>query len=339
MKGAFRSIKRMLDKQQSPLRKGALGCAFIAVALIAVSLLCVLSVAVGEIVGIVPQSTATSISYSGKPKTSPQVSVTPTSTVEVTFIAKSPVPTSTITPTPLPTNTPRVAVVTTNALNVRGGPGISYDKVGSLKKGTSVEVIGQIGECAWIKVKTKDGHIGWVSGKYVDVSQCNTMPLLPTLSPTPTATLTPTPPPVPRLPLAVSGGQWSFTVDRIEALTSIAGKDERVLPERDVFFVLIGTVRNNTNKRGRVTASDWSVVNIITGTEYPVAIKAMEEAKRIYHLDYPGVFNGISVNYESKAKTYVVFDVPRNAVLKLCFRENTTGRYIGAPLHVQKSQR
>ena len=57
------------------------------------------------------------------------------------------------------------ATVTATELNVRKGPSIENDKIGSLANGTVVEVLEH--ENDWYKVKLDDNKEGWISGDYV----------------------------------------------------------------------------------------------------------------------------------------------------------------------------
>lgn len=61
------------------------------------------------------------------------------------------------------TDTPRLTVIT-EALNVRGGPAVSYPVIGLLRQGDEVTVIGQHASSGWWQVKLPDGRSGWVSG-------------------------------------------------------------------------------------------------------------------------------------------------------------------------------
>lgn len=56
--------------------------------------------------------------------------------------------------------------VTTKALNVRSGPGKTYKKVGTLKKGTSVTIVSK--KSGWDKIKYKN-HTGYVYAKHIKV--------------------------------------------------------------------------------------------------------------------------------------------------------------------------
>lgn len=56
------------------------------------------------------------------------------------------------------------ATVTATELNVRKGPSIENDKIGSLANGTVVEVLEH--ENDWYKIKLDDNQEGWISGDY-----------------------------------------------------------------------------------------------------------------------------------------------------------------------------
>lgn len=72
-----------------------------------------------------------------------------------------------------------LAEVTTNALNIRSGPGTSYERVGSVGQGDQLVVIGQVDNCSWLNVQTRDEVVGWVSGnaRYVTLdTDCTEIP-------------------------------------------------------------------------------------------------------------------------------------------------------------------
>lgn len=59
--------------------------------------------------------------------------------------------------------------VTASYLNVREGPATSYPSICMLEKGHTVRIIGKLGN--WYAIyDTKDGHIGAVDGKYLNIS-------------------------------------------------------------------------------------------------------------------------------------------------------------------------
>ena len=85
-----------------------------------------------------------------------------------------PTPTPTLSPTPTvsPTPTPTSEVLTgtvkvSNTLNVRKGPGTGYARIGSVKKGATVTILGE--ENGWYKIEY-NGGTGYVSKEYVVVN-------------------------------------------------------------------------------------------------------------------------------------------------------------------------
>ena len=61
--------------------------------------------------------------------------------------------------------TVKTGTVNTKSLNVRKGAGTSYSKIGSLSKGTTVQIEGSTSN-GWYKIKYKSGY-GYVSGAYI----------------------------------------------------------------------------------------------------------------------------------------------------------------------------
>src|SRR3990172_3877439 len=114
--------------------------------------------------------------------------------------------------TPTPEGGPRVEAFLAEPTNVRAGPGTDYDLVGTLVKGQSGAILGQVlrSPYVWLKIVYIGGpdNAGWVLKDLVRVAgDLNTVPILdlpptPTLPPTSTAAgaafeRTPTPPPQP----------------------------------------------------------------------------------------------------------------------------------------------
>ncbi|MBW7884608.1 MAG: SH3 domain-containing protein [Caldilineaceae bacterium] len=78
---------------------------------------------------------------------------------------------------PLPVTTEVEAVVAADALNVRGGPGAGYARVGSVAAGDRLPVLGRDARCSWLYVRTPAGN-GWVSGTYIDLTaSCDLVPI------------------------------------------------------------------------------------------------------------------------------------------------------------------
>jgi cell wall-associated NlpC family hydrolase len=53
-------------------------------------------------------------------------------------------------------------------VNLRGGPGTAYEKIGALGSGMQLELLGRYED--WFKVRTSEGTIGWITNELVDVS-------------------------------------------------------------------------------------------------------------------------------------------------------------------------
>lgn len=79
-------------------------------------------------------------------------------------------PTLTNTP-PIPTSTPvptkAIGTVSTDALNLRLGPGLSHQVLGLLNSGTVIEITGRSESGDWLQVMLENGVSGWVSAQYV----------------------------------------------------------------------------------------------------------------------------------------------------------------------------
>ncbi|KHL94667.1 hypothetical protein QW71_16825 [Paenibacillus sp. IHB B 3415] len=58
-----------------------------------------------------------------------------------------------------------MAVVTASSLRIRGGPGTSYEVVGSLQSGNAVTIL--LRQDGWSRIRTAGGTTGWVSTQYL----------------------------------------------------------------------------------------------------------------------------------------------------------------------------
>ncbi|HNT54827.1 MAG TPA: SH3 domain-containing protein, partial [Anaerolineaceae bacterium] len=122
-------------------------------------------------------------------------------TLSATATQPAPPPTATLAPTntPIPpTATPRptatqtatpepLAVVSSDTINLRTGPGTIYGIVGVLEKGTSLVVLERTASSEWFHVRVADtGMEGWVSEVVVELSvAADTLPLAAYIPPTP----------------------------------------------------------------------------------------------------------------------------------------------------------
>ena len=69
---------------------------------------------------------------------------------------------------PKPASSNEYAAFATTNVNLRSGPGTSYDTIGSLGTDENVTVIGEDG--GWLNVIISNGSEGWVSGNYVEAN-------------------------------------------------------------------------------------------------------------------------------------------------------------------------
>ena len=79
---------------------------------------------------------------------------------------------NTTTPNNNTTTTTKTITISAESLNVRGGAGTTYAKVGSVKKGEKYNLLetkaGTDGN--WYKIKLSDGKEGWISAQYAKVN-------------------------------------------------------------------------------------------------------------------------------------------------------------------------
>ncbi len=131
----------------------------------------------------------------------------------------TPTPRPTQTPTPSPTRPPD-AVVLAETLNLRGGPGTIYARVGLLRKGDPLDVVARNEAGDWLSVIEPDGKGGWVAANLVQLN----IPV----SQIPVATDIPTPPVTPT-PRATATPQPTLSVD--EQIAALAREQHGQLPQ------------------------------------------------------------------------------------------------------------
>ena len=77
----------------------------------------------------------------------------------------------TLTPTPSPKG------IATTGVNLRAGPGTNFDKVGGLKEGDTVEILGKTSIGEWYQAKLSLGEVAWIAAAYVSTqSDINAIP-------------------------------------------------------------------------------------------------------------------------------------------------------------------
>lgn len=149
------------------------------------------------------------------PPASTGITVTATLPATITVEpASTPVP-----PVPAPVQ-PRL-IAGDNAVNVRRGPGLAYEKIGLLPAGTQATVTGWSG--AWWQIDYQ-GEAGFVFGEIVTVFDVDEAPEVeaPAL-PEPTPTVQVTPPPDPAPVWAIDEARWIDVDLSAQTLTAYEG--------------------------------------------------------------------------------------------------------------------
>jgi hypothetical protein len=175
----------------------------------------------------------------------------PSYIVATTAPTDAPAPTQAPSLTPLPaatsTSAPPRAVVTSDNLNVRSGPGTGYPILTALRRGDEVAVTGRNAAGNWLQVLLAGGKQGWVWADYVDLNtSADKIALVQKIPPplTPAATRTPVPP------------TPTLTVD--EQIAKIAKGQHGTLPQPGV--------------SGGVAAGGEAEVTVINDTPYVLTL-------------------------------------------------------------------
>ena len=117
-------------------------------------------------------------------------------------------PTQTPTPTPAPTSTPSGYTLTIQSAvqNVRSGPGLQFETIGQLQRGTQARVLGATPDYSWLVIDFR-GQWGWLASYLVATfGNRNLLPVIqPPATPTPVPTSTPAPPREPDLVVLHAG--------------------------------------------------------------------------------------------------------------------------------------
>lgn len=110
------------------------------------------------------RSTETTATFSARPSDTPP----PTETFTPIPLTETPSPTATFTETPVPTVESLNAVVATNILSCRYGPGSEYLYLDAFLDGLKITLIGQTGGNNWVLVKG-DLNNCWVNIKFLNI--------------------------------------------------------------------------------------------------------------------------------------------------------------------------
>ena len=173
------------------------------------------------------------------------------------------------TPTPEPTftKTPEPgAIVDTDSLNIREGPGTMYGIVTGVDRGDLLEITGQAYNCEWLKVKTESGVSGWVSADLVKFEQsCSSIPSA-AIPPTPIPLPTSTPVPV-QLPTATAQAPSGKTIT-VKIVNNTGGTLSLNLSGPASYSFTFGTGSHNIKiLPGTYTYTAWGCGSSMSGTK------------------------------------------------------------------------
>jgi hypothetical protein len=68
-------------------------------------------------------------------------------------------------------------LVAPGSVNIRSGPGIDFDVIGTLNADTPVRIVGRNPEASWWQIRLAPDKTGWVSNAVVQVSNIDSVPL------------------------------------------------------------------------------------------------------------------------------------------------------------------
>jgi hypothetical protein len=148
---------------------------------------------------------------------------------------------------PSPTPEPAPGFTANQTVNIRGGPGTNYPKVGSLAAGQSYEIVGQNAAGNWLQF-VYDGDAAWVSTDMVTVSgdmgavEVAQNTPAPPAPPAPRPRPTSPPPPPPTSPPAPPKPQYPFQL--------VAGVEQCRANEGTTYFDGFVRYRNNAPRNG-----------------------------------------------------------------------------------------
>lgn len=69
-------------------------------------------------------------------------------------------------------------LVSPGAVNIRSGPGLNFEAIGTLNPGTVLPIVGRNAERSWWQVEITNGTLGWVSNAVVKATLTENVPLV-----------------------------------------------------------------------------------------------------------------------------------------------------------------
>ena len=69
-------------------------------------------------------------------------------------------------------------LTTPGSINIRSGPGLDFDIIGTLNANTTVTVVGRNPDTSWWQIKITEDQLGWVSSTVVSPSNTDSVPIV-----------------------------------------------------------------------------------------------------------------------------------------------------------------
>jgi hypothetical protein len=69
-------------------------------------------------------------------------------------------------------------LVSPGTVNIRSGPGLEYEVLGSLNPDTPLPIIGRTPDASWWQIRITTGQTGWVANSVVKTSQTKDVPIV-----------------------------------------------------------------------------------------------------------------------------------------------------------------
>ena len=105
-------------------------------------------------------------------------------------------------------------LVAPGSVNIRSGPGLNFEVIGTLNADTTRPIMGRNGDASWWQIKITEDQLGWVANSVVTASETNSVPLVDTpqassntasVPAQPAASNNPAPPPQPKYQYSPTG--------------------------------------------------------------------------------------------------------------------------------------
>jgi hypothetical protein len=69
-------------------------------------------------------------------------------------------------------------LVAPSSVNIRSGPGVSYEVIGSLAANTPMPIVGRTADTSWWQIRMPNNELGWISSSVVSASNTENVPVV-----------------------------------------------------------------------------------------------------------------------------------------------------------------